>query len=271
MRRGVALIHVLICAGLVAVLIAVLLPMVEKVRKRAARVHCLNSLKTIGAGVHGYVDTHGTLPPGTVPNPDLPPDQRLAFTVSLLPHFGYATLCKAFDPAAAWDAPRNAKAAEGNSLTQYRCLGRDHYGEAIAFAYYVGVAGVGSDAASRPLDSPGVGAFGYDRRVKFDQIKDGVANTLLAIETGRDLGPWTRGGPTTVRGLDPADDPLLGEGRAFGGNHTDERTLFNRRRSLGANVLLIDGSTRTLTDSTAADLIARLATIAGGEEVPNDW
>src|SRR5438132_7885320 len=38
-------------------------------------------------------------------------------------------------------------------------------------------------------------------------VKDGLANTLLILKSARDNGPWARGGPSSVRGLDPSEKP----------------------------------------------------------------
>jgi hypothetical protein len=101
-------------------------------------------------------------------------------------------------------------------------------------------------------------------------VSDGTSNTLMIWETARDVGPWSRGGPGTVRGLDPADPPHAGTGRPFGGLHFSERALFGRGESLGLNVALADGSVRYFGKDTPAALFESMVTIAGGEAVPAD-
>src|SRR5262249_24265665 len=139
-----------------------------------------------------------------------------------------------------------------------------------AHTNYVGVAGRGADAATLPRDDPRAGIFGYDRKLKVEQVKDGLSNTLLLLDTARDVGPLLRGGPSTVRGVDPSDAPLIGDGRPFGGTHFSDSS-FEWKTPRGGNVLLADGSVRKLSDGIDAYVLWKLATAAGGEEVPTDW
>src|SRR5262249_45210279 len=126
---------------------------------------------------------------------------------------------------------------------------------------YVGIGGRGRGAPGLPLPPnphdpphPRGGGFRDATPTPLPRTTDRTSQTLLLGEHSTDVGPWLRGGPATVRGLDdsPGAAVLQGPGGQFGGCHPN-----------GANWCLADGSVRFFTDRTDPKVLSGMATIAG--------
>jgi prepilin-type N-terminal cleavage/methylation domain-containing protein/prepilin-type processing-associated H-X9-DG protein len=68
-RGAFTLVELLVVIGIIALLIAILLPTLSKVRENARRVECASRLRQLAAAVHLYANEHrGKVPPGNRDN-----------------------------------------------------------------------------------------------------------------------------------------------------------------------------------------------------------
>jgi hypothetical protein len=295
MRRWVQVVVVVLIVVLVVGLGVAAVP---RIRQAASRTSCVNNLKQIGIGLTSYYDTYSHYPGATIQVEDRPsgedgipravlhPDRRLSWFVEILPFVDQNGIV--FDRTRAWDDETNlVPLHRSRELDGTLVEGRAPLGEWKVFlcpanpsvaphspglAHYVGVAGLGAEAAGGRPDDPGIGMFGHDRCTRGEDIKDGAGSTMMVIETTFRNGPWTAGGHPTVRGLDPNGGPYLGAGNQFGNYHASG-DLFALTSSTVTNVVFVDGSVHSLRGSIRPQVFEALATIAGGEQVEPgaDW
>jgi hypothetical protein len=249
---------------------AIALSLVAKVCADADCTACTNNLRQLGIAFANYEETYHRFPPATIPNAALPPERRLSWVVETMPFVEQLGLL--IDRTKAWDAEENYEPkwiGIGEStpeilgeLKVMLCPANPDHGSGgmPSWTHYVGMAGIGPEAADRPVYDPLIGVFGYDRQTRSEDLRQ-RSTTLVILETATDNGPWTAGGPATLRGLEPGKPPYLGPDGQFSSLHRPHVT----------HAVFADGAVRALAASMSPSALEALATVTGGEVVADDF
>jgi prepilin-type N-terminal cleavage/methylation domain-containing protein/prepilin-type processing-associated H-X9-DG protein len=119
-RRGFTLVEILVVIAIIAILIGLLLPAVQRVREAAARAKCQNNLKQIALALHNYHDAVGCLPPGMISATDLATDADATGFTLLLPYIEQDTTYRLYTFDEPWYNPPNY-AAVGTPVKIFYC------------------------------------------------------------------------------------------------------------------------------------------------------
>lgn len=295
MRRAFTLIELLVVIAIIAILIAMLVPAVQKVREGAARTECTNKLKQLALALANYHDRHSAFPPAHCQNTlsyncPPPPDtkQYFAWSARILPYIEQRALYDQVNWNAHpwWQHPINE-----TPLDIYRCASDSRptfvakYGaDLVALSGYMGVSGTDQLAYD--------GILHVNAKVQMKRILDGSSNTLLIGERppSEDLvyGWWFAGagpppnfGATDVvigvneiknPGASPPDRDTFRQGSIVDPGQ-DHKWHFWSLHPAGTNFAFADGAVRFIGYDIGQPTINALSTRAGGEipTLPAQW
>src|SRR5262249_43086463 len=65
-RSGFTLVELLVVIAVIGVLIALMIPAIQRSREQARRSQCANNQKQLGLAIQAYLINHGAFPPGYV-------------------------------------------------------------------------------------------------------------------------------------------------------------------------------------------------------------
>jgi prepilin-type N-terminal cleavage/methylation domain-containing protein/prepilin-type processing-associated H-X9-DG protein len=287
-RVGFTLIELLVVIAIIGILIALLLPAVQKVREAANRMACQNNLKQIGLALHNYHDANGGFPPAKVTTVTIH-----SWVPFVLPYLEQDNLYRQYRFDKNWDNPNtNDQDPGGVNQAQLKVLLCPS-----APAGRVGTRGRGVtdyDAINQithtnpfltvvPASDPHwVGVLGLNVSRRITDIQDGSSNTIMVAEdAGKNqlwelgqlvkdsgqTGAWANPGTSiAVSGFDLTTGTTPGPCAV---NCTNSNEVYSFH-SGGANMLFADGSVHFLKATVSIDTLVALVTRNGGETVSSD-
>lgn len=205
-RSAFTLVEALIVIAIIGVLIGLLLPATRGAREAARRMSCSNNIKQLGLALHNYHSSHKQLPPamsGTHTNAN-----RLSGLVALTPFIEQQALWNTISnpsklnsvnyPAMGpepWDVQYDPWLTEIPTL---RCPSDPATGGRFGRTNVVFCIG---DSARGIHDPAGTrGAFSSHKVLRFDDILDGLSNTIAVGEVATNLGDRSIQGQFAVNG-----------------------------------------------------------------------
>ena len=236
--------------AVVPIMAALLLPAVQQAREAARRTQSKNNLRQLALGMHNYHDAYGAFPAGTVKNERLAPEERLGWAVSILPFIEALNAYRRVDMKAGWNDQDDVVSQLTLSVYRNPSMPRDE--SPAGDLDYLGVAGIGPNAASLKNHDPNAGIFGYNRRTRIRDITDGTSHTMMIADSVKP-NPYTQG-HLTIRGF--SEKPYINGPDGIGSSHSG-----------GMQAAFADGSVRFISESIDPTVLEALATKAGGEVV----
>ncbi|MCI0681485.1 MAG: DUF1559 domain-containing protein [Gemmataceae bacterium] len=193
-RRGFTLIELLVVIAIIAILIALLVPAVQKVREAAARTQCQNNLKQLALASHNHCDARKAFPPGggAFMGGNLA-NQRFSAHSYLLPYLEQDAVYRLIHFTVSPDAAANA-AARAQVIPGFLCPSDP---QGIAPSGWAGnnyVANYSADIRWQQDQSGASGVYWFASTTtmmgaNFSDLRDGSSNTAAFSE--RLKGDWS--------------------------------------------------------------------------------
>jgi prepilin-type processing-associated H-X9-DG protein len=308
-RGGFTVIEVLVLFGVFVLVFALSLPALMRVREKANRATCASQLRRLGEACNSFENTYGFFPSSIKEK-----GPQRSWVLQVLPWLGEGGLAQRYDYQKPWYDPANAepvghqilpfycpssplgpRTASGTVIVKTTSPAGDRVADPFSFADaactdYAVIHQVKSDAFSRGfVAKAGLGLLAEDRFPRRSDVKDGLAETLMIVESAARPDEWMAG-RLTGHNVMPADAAWASRDNDFSLRgftwRPDEQVYSNTVGGPcaincsnvegvysfhpgGAQAVFGDGSVRFLSQTVTTWQLARLVTREGGE--PVDW
>ncbi len=226
LSAGFTLIELLVVVSVIGLLVAILLPAVQRARDAAHRTQCQNNLRQVGLAVHLFEGIYHHLPCATYGPPYNSPGPVGSSFTKLLPYLEQKNVADVYDWSQQWHAAANRNAI-ATSIPTFRCMASP--GKAMqsglpsapdakaAVTDYTAVYSWGAPFCVPPkspspatFDPWAVGALSptpeYGASVvggvstfqnpRLDDTRDGASETLMFVERAASTERWIVGSRT---------------------------------------------------------------------------
>jgi len=293
--------------AIIAILIALLVPAVQKVREAANRSTCQNNLKQIGLAAHNYHDANGFLVPAWLGDNAMDPDGWAPWPVLVLPYVEQDALFKLWDLKSLCSTQKPA--AYQTEVPVFHCPSRPPVVLSANASDFVTAGGMTGDyGACFGTDADGSTSVGAivplpkmantvsgsvlkfpqpKGQVTLQKITDGTSNTLMFGE--KHIRPNSMRGKNEDRSIYGSNNDSV---RRMAGIEvtgtatpavqrplrpaTDQSgaaasTSFGSPHSGICNFVLCDGTVRAINITVSVTTLSYLITRNDGKQISEDW
>jgi prepilin-type N-terminal cleavage/methylation domain-containing protein len=304
-QRGFTLVELLVVIAIIGVLIALLLPAIQRVRESANRRACQNHLRQLGLAMLQYEQGRGHFPSAYLydptAKPGMPEKQPAAiqtkpgwsWAAQMLPYLDQDAAARQIDYSVAVEDSRH-DSIRNAPLRVFVCPSDRDTGvftvlsdldlplTTAATTSYTSCYGASGDIGELP--DQGSGMYFRNSAVRREQITDGILHTIALGERASLFcqTPWAGavsdgtartnpGAPVFVSVIEEAPVQVMAGMRGWPLNSVDSTPydFFSPHRGV-VHFVFADGSLRSLNDRINGDILQALATIGGSEPVKGD-
>lgn len=304
---GFTLIELLVVIAIIAILIAMLVPAVQKVREAASRTQCQNNLKQVGLALHSYENAFKTFPPGALRSASSGTvsafHKRFGITkngvnhgwaIHILPYIEQDAVYRLYNMNETFSAAANQSARE-SIIPALLCptvpMPNPRYttrlSAKMAVSDYAPDNSYGSDLEGLGLVDVSAkrnGILQVNAAVSIAEVHDGLSNTFLISEDAGRPGAYRAGkmhseSSQTDGGWADDDCEYVTHGYNDAGtsspgschtNCSNNNEVYSFHQG-GAHHAMGDGAVRFVTQAMPIREFVKLITRAGCEVPPGDY